>query len=80
MYNQDYQLLLDLYETQNITKAGQRHFLTQPAVTKRIKRIEEELGCELVLRTQRGIVFTAAGEQVIPYCRQMKQADMEMQE
>lgn len=78
MDNRDYQLLLDLYETKNITKAAQRHFLSQPAMTKRIKRIEDELGCELVLRNQKGVVFTPAGERIIPYCRKMNQTDMEM--
>lgn len=44
MNEQDYQLLIDLYETKNITKVADQHFLTQPALTKRLRRIEEELG------------------------------------
>ena len=76
--DRDYQLLLDLYETRNITKAAQRHFLSQPAMTKRIKRIENELGCELMLRNQKGVVFTPAGERIIPFCRKMSQLNTEM--
>lgn len=78
MDNRDYALLLDLYETRNITKAAQRHFLSQPAMTKRIKRIEDELGCELMLRNQKGVVFTPVGESIIPYCRKMYQMDLEI--
>lgn len=78
MDNRDYQLLLDLFETGNITKAAQLHFLSQPALTKRIKRIEDELGCELMLRNQKGVVFTQAGERIIPYCRKITQTDTEM--
>ena len=48
MNEQDYQLLIDLYETKNITKVADQHFLTQPALTKRIRRIEEELASDPV--------------------------------
>ena len=71
MNEQDYQFLLNLYETKNITKMAQQQFLTQPAMTKRIHRIEEELGCQLILRSKRGVTFTAVGEEVIRYCREM---------
>lgn len=71
MNEQDYQFLLNLYETKNITKMAQQQFLTQPAMTKRIRRIEEELGCQLLLRSKRGVTFTAVGEKVIHYCRDM---------
>lgn len=71
MNEQDYQFLLNLYETKNITKMAQQQFLTQPAMTKRIRRIEEELGCQLVLRSKRGVTFTAIGEKVVQYCRDM---------
>lgn len=69
MDDRDYQLLLDLYESKNITKAAQKQFLSQPAVTKRLSRIEEELGCTLCVRSNKGILFTAFGEKLIPQCR-----------
>lgn len=71
MNDQDYQFLLDLYKIKNITKVAQQQFLTQPAMTKRIRRIEEELGCQIVLRSKRGVTFTAVGESVVRYCEQM---------
>lgn len=78
MDNTDYKLLLDLYETRNITKVAQRLFLSQPAITKRIKRIEAELGCEVIFRNKKGIVFTSVGEKIIPYCHTACQTDIEM--
>ena len=57
MNEQDYQLLIDLYETKNITKVADQHFLTQPALTKRLRRIEEELGSVLLVRSRKGVVF-----------------------
>lgn len=48
-----------------------QHFLTQPALTKRLRRIEEELGSVLLVRSRKGVVFNSVGESVISYCRQM---------
>ena len=78
MNDQDYQFLIDLYETKNITKVAQQLFLTQPAMTKRIRRIEEDLGCQLILRSKRGVTFTAIGETVVNHCRKIVQANEEM--
>ena len=78
MNEQDYRFLLTLYETKNITKMAQQQFLSQPAMTKRIRRIEEELGCQLVLRSKRGVTFTALGEEVIQYCRTMIQMNEQL--
>ena len=39
MNEQDYRLLLDLYKTKNITRVAHLHYLSQPAMTKRIRRI-----------------------------------------
>lgn len=73
MDDRDYQLLLDLFESKNITKVARKHYLSQPAMTKRIQRIEAELGAPLLLRGKTGVIFTAAGERLIPYCRQIVQ-------
>ena len=69
MDDRDYQFLLDLYETKNITRVAQKHYLSQPAMTKRMKNIEEELGCQLFLRSKKGVIFTADGERIIPHCQ-----------
>lgn len=78
MNDQDYQFLIDLYKTKNITKVAQQQFLTQPAMTKRIRRIEEELDCQLILRSKRGVTFTAIGEAVVKHCEKIVQANEEL--
>jgi len=69
MDDMDYKILLDLHEYRNITKVAQINFVSQPAITKRIKRIEQELKCKLIHSSKKGVLFTAAGENIIPYCR-----------
>lgn len=47
-------------------------------MTKRIRRIEEELGSELILRSQKGITFTPAGELAVDYCRKFLELSGQM--
>ncbi|GAA3317080.1 hypothetical protein GCM10020331_014880 [Ectobacillus funiculus] len=42
---------------ENFRKTSEELFLTQPAVTKHIKRLEEELHVELFERTKKKISF-----------------------
>ena len=49
MDEKDCELLLELKQSKNITKTAQKLFITQPALTKRIQKIEEELQCQLLL-------------------------------
>jgi DNA-binding transcriptional LysR family regulator len=67
----DYQILIDLYEHKNITKVANIHYISQPAITKRIAKIESELNCQLIVSNNKGIMFTDFGDAVIPYCRQI---------
>lgn len=67
MDEKDYELLLELYESKNITKTAQKLFITQPAITKRVQKMEEELQCQLLIRSKKGVLFTPAGESIIPF-------------
>jgi len=48
----------------SMTAAGNALHLTQSAVSQQIKRLEEVLGCELLMRDRRGLRLTAAGERL----------------
>src|SRR5437762_1447293 len=45
------------------TKAGEELFLTQSAVSRQIKELEEQLGVDLFHRRHRALVLTEAGQQ-----------------
>lgn len=47
---------------QNITKAAQALGSNQPNVTRVMKLLENELGCQLLLRSNKGIMLTEKGE------------------
>jgi len=58
----DWLIIHILYEKKNITKTGQALFISQPALTARLRQIEENLGTKLVYRSGKGIHFTPQGE------------------
>lgn len=68
MDEKDFELLSILNETRNITRAAQQLYMTQSALSKRIKSIEKELGIEILLRSRQGIHFTPKGETVLAHC------------
>ncbi|MBQ1490772.1 MAG: LysR family transcriptional regulator [Blautia sp.] len=67
MDEKDFELLTDLAHTCNLTKTAQRFFLTQSALTKRVQKLEEELGATFFLRTKKGLVPTPVMEQLLPH-------------
>ena len=53
-----------------VAAANARH-LTQGAVSQQIKRLEESLDCELLVRDRRGLRLTAAGEKLLLKARKL---------
>ena len=63
--NIDYELYKIFYEVANsgnITHASQKLNISQPAISKSIKNLEAQLGGELFVRTQKGVVLTEEGK------------------
>ncbi|NJQ01700.1 LysR family transcriptional regulator [Streptomyces zingiberis] len=56
-------------EEGNITRAAGRLHVAQPGVSAQLRRLERELGAELLDRSGRGIRLTEAGAAVLPYAR-----------
>lgn len=52
----------------SINKAAKILFMTQPALSRKISAIEQELGFPLLERSQQGIVLTKIGQKVYDDC------------
>ncbi|HTV87976.1 MAG TPA: LysR family transcriptional regulator [Stellaceae bacterium] len=52
-------------ELGSITRAAQHLHLAQPALTRHVQRLEEELGVALFTRANRGVRLTEAGERLL---------------
>lgn len=58
-------------ETGNISRAAQKIFLTQPALSRQIKALEDELGQCLLERKANSIHLTPAGEAMLREAREL---------
>ncbi|HWL26088.1 MAG TPA: LysR family transcriptional regulator, partial [Ureibacillus sp.] len=58
----DWVMLQVLNEYKNITKTAEKLFISQPALSNRLKQIEKEFGTKIVVRGRNGIQFTPEGE------------------
>jgi len=54
----------------NITKASKQLMISQPAVTKQLKTLENQLGGELFIRTKKGVILTDNGREIFNYVKQ----------
>lgn len=71
MNERDWLILHVLYEKRNITKTGQALFISQPALTTRLRQIEEEFGVKLIYSSGKGIHFTSEGEYLAKCAKEM---------
>lgn len=71
--NSDYLIIKTLAEEQNMRKAAERLFLSQPALSLRLQTIEKEWQTKLFLRSQKGLTATPEGELVIEFANNMLQ-------
>ena len=62
MEERDWLILKVLYQQKNITKTAQNLFISQPALTNRLRQIEEEFKVKIVHRGRRGVHFTPQGD------------------
>ena len=53
----------------NITKASEKLLISQPAISKAIKNLEDQLGGQLFVRTKRGVFLTEEGKEFYNYIK-----------
>src|SRR5687767_11073817 len=61
------QAVVEIAHTQNLSRASEALFVTQPAISARLRSLERELGAELFVRSRRGMRLTQAGRAFLPY-------------
>lgn len=59
-----YRIFYVVAVNQNITKASEKLNISQPAITKHIKNLEDALGVILFNRTRKGVVLTPIGQKI----------------
>ena len=64
-----YRIFYTVANTKNITKAAEELMISQPAISKSIKNLEEQLGGQLFIRTKRGVILTDEGKEFYNYIK-----------
>lgn len=54
----------------NISKAAKELYISQPAISKSIQKLEESLNCKLFLRSSRGVLLTEEGSLLYDHVRE----------
>ncbi len=67
METQNLRAFVLVAETGSFSEAAEKLHLTQPAVSKRVALLEEQLGSELFDRIGRNVSLTEAGEALLPH-------------
>ena len=65
------QYILKIAETKNVTKAAEELFISQPALSHYLFKVEEEFGTKLFDRTTTPISLTMAGEEYVAAAKQI---------
>lgn len=61
----DLQYLVSLHTFKHFGKAAESCFVSQPTLSGQLKKLQEELGLELIEKSNRKVVFTEAGDQIV---------------
>lgn len=62
---------VQIAELGSITRAAEHLGIAQPALSRHVHSIEDELGTQLLVRMPRGVRLTGAGRQFLDHCRRI---------
>ncbi|MBR6755975.1 MAG: LysR family transcriptional regulator [Peptococcaceae bacterium] len=63
--------LQEIAKTGSITSAAKNLFISQQAVSASVKHLEEEMGVQLMIRSQTGVAFTEEGKATVVFAQKM---------
>jgi len=64
---QQLRYFLSAVEHGSLSAAAAAHFIAQPSLSEQIRRLEQQLGISLFIRTNRKLILTDAARTLIPY-------------
>lgn len=76
----DYEYIVAIADQGSITRAAEQLFITQPALTKFLQRIEKELGLSLFVRKGKQFILTEAGQKYVEVGHEILRLDRKLTE
>ncbi|MGW6055620.1 LysR family transcriptional regulator [Streptomyces sp. NPDC055189] len=71
VHTRDLRYFVAVAQELHFTRAAERIFVSQPALSKQIRALERQLGADLFVRDQRGVRLTSAGAALLPHAQQV---------
>ena len=65
------QYICAIYETGSINQAAKRLFVSQPSISSAVRKLGQELGFDILLRTTGGVQFTERGQALVRYAKRV---------
>lgn len=72
MLSTSYEVFFEVANCLSFSRASRKLYLTQPAVSKHVKKLEQELGISLFVRQGGAVALTEAGKKLQEYLHQAK--------
>jgi len=72
------QVFLTVATERSFSRAAEKLFRTQPAVSLAVQRLEQELGEKLIDRSGKDLILTDAGRSVLEYARRFQSLQLEL--
>ena len=66
----DWLILQTIQEEKNLTRAAKKLFISQPALTFRLKKLEQEFHATILIRHSNGVSFTPQGEYLLEHAKE----------
>ncbi|MEY9993976.1 DNA-binding transcriptional LysR family regulator [Streptomyces sp. V4I8] len=70
----DLRYFVTVAEELHFTRAAERLYVSQPALSKQVRSLERQLGVELFRRDPQGVALTEAGTALLPHARRVLDA------
>ena len=71
VHGRDLRYFVAVAEELHFTRAAERLYLSQPALSKQIRMLERQLGAELFERDRHGVALTPVGVALLPHARRV---------
>lgn len=65
-------IFLEVANSKSFLDASNKLFISQPAISKSMSKLEEDLGIQLFYRANKGITLTPSGETLYRYLQKKK--------
>ncbi|MCA4158341.1 LysR family transcriptional regulator [Priestia megaterium] len=68
---QQFRYIVEIAKHNSISKAASALYVTQPSISKSVRDLEDELGITILDRTNKGVVFTKEGTELLFYAKML---------